>query len=306
MPPECTQSTKNGYDPSDVDREITIRDYLDVAWSGRWLILVTTVLGIIVGLLVSVAHSGSYNAVAKVYLGQPTSVNGAPLQSPLTSAQTAVNALDMTALSASTAQALGLPVSDVNGHVHVAPPIGVSTTGSAPPTLNVTATNAHSARAVAIANQFAKAVVTDTGAAEVQVLQTFATTAAEAQTQITLLRAQIKALAGSTGTNASNSVAVSTDATLLSSAETNLTDANTALAKAQQTEVPRVLAPAYTAAASTTAPKRLESVALAGLVGFLIGLVATFIWRGSPGGRASGGSRVSQFPTDTNPQASHP
>ena len=29
-----------------MDREITIRDYLNVAWSGRWLILVTTVLGI--------------------------------------------------------------------------------------------------------------------------------------------------------------------------------------------------------------------------------------------------------------------
>jgi uncharacterized protein involved in exopolysaccharide biosynthesis len=280
-----------------VDREITIRDYLNVAWSGRWLILVTTVLGIIVGILVSVAHVTSYSSAARVSLGQPTSVQGTPLQTPLTNAQTAPGALDLTALSNTVAHTLGVPLSDVLGHVHAALASGEITTGSAPPVLVLTASSKHPAMAVTIANAFARAVVGQTGAQYNMAERAWAAQVATAQAQVRALSAQVAALHGSAATSDGGTLQ------LLTIAGTNLTNAQLGLTKAQATEQPRVLVQAYTAASSNTAPKRLESVVLAGLVGLLLGLIATFIWRGSPAARAASPGGSTDPPTNTTPRA---
>jgi uncharacterized protein involved in exopolysaccharide biosynthesis len=39
-----------------VEREITLRDYGRVLWSGRWVLLVAAVVSALVGLLVSLAR----------------------------------------------------------------------------------------------------------------------------------------------------------------------------------------------------------------------------------------------------------
>jgi uncharacterized protein involved in exopolysaccharide biosynthesis len=270
-----------------VDREITIRDYLNVAWSGRWLILVTTVIGIIVGILVSVAHTGAYAATSRVTLGQPTSTTGQPLQTPYTSSQTATGALDITGLSDATAHALGVPNSVVRGHVHVSTPPGISPTIAAPAVLIVSASNAHPAMAISIANAFATALVQGTGASITQIQATLVAQAAQARQQIAQLTAQIHSLQASTGSNPSAAVALASATQQLSTAQTTAANAQLALAQANLTEAPRVLAQAYTASSSNTAPKRLQSIVLAGLIGLLVGLIATFIWRGSPAARAS-------------------
>jgi uncharacterized protein involved in exopolysaccharide biosynthesis len=269
-----------------VDREITIRDYLKVAWSGRWLILATTVLGIIVGVVVSVAHQTAYSAAARVGLGQPTSVQGVPLQSPFTSSQTIADAIDVTGLADQTAHALGLPQSEVRGHVHVSTPIGVSPTIVAPPVLIISASNAHPSTAISIANAFASQVVQTTGTQVAQVERTLATQAAEALVQQHRLTARIDALQSAGSSTPGDAIALATDTQLLSTAQTAAANAQLALAQARATEAPQVLAQAYSATSSNTAPKRLQSVALAGLIGFLLGLIATFVWRGSPAARA--------------------
>lgn len=269
----------------DVDREITIRDYFDVAWSGRWLILATTVVGIIVGILISVAHHGAYNATARVFMGQPTSSTGNPLESPFTSPQTATQALDMTALSDTVAHSLGVSDATVSGHVKVGLPSTVTATGTAIPVLLVTASNAHPATAIAIANQFANAVVTDTGAQYTLAAQTLAGQVATYQATLKQLNTQIDALKSGSAASA----ALTADIQLAAATQTNLANAQLALATTRQTSVPHVLAQAYSASTTNTAPKRLESVVLAGLVGFLLGVIATFIWRGSPATRAENG-----------------
>jgi uncharacterized protein involved in exopolysaccharide biosynthesis len=270
-----------------VDREITIRDYFRVAWSGRWLILVTTVLGIIVGLIVSIAHHGDFSAVAKVGLGQPTSVQGNPLQSPLTSAQTAAGAIDVTSVADKTAAALGIPASEVRGHLHTSTPVGVSPTISAPPVVIVSASSPHADSAVAIANEAASQVVTLTGTQVANIEQTLQTQIAQSHVQEHVLSAHINSLQSSAGSNPASAVALASDAQLLSTAQTTAANAELQLAQVRSTEAPRVLVQAYGASTSNTAPKRLQSVVLAGLIGFLIGLIATFIWRGTPAARTS-------------------
>jgi capsular polysaccharide biosynthesis protein len=270
-----------------VDREITIRDYLKVAWSGRWLIIATTVLGIIVGVVVSVAHQAAYSATARVGLGQPTSVQGVPLQSPFTSSQTVASAIDVTGLANQTAQALGLPQSAVRGHVHVSTPIGVSPTIVAPPVVIIAASNAHAHSAISIANAFANQLVQSTGTQVIQVERTLTDQAAQALAQQHQLTARIAALQSGGSSNPGDAVALATDTQLLSTAQTNAANAQLALAQVRATEAPQLLAQAYSATSSNTAPKRLQSIALAGLIGFLLGLIATFIWRGSPAARAA-------------------
>jgi uncharacterized protein involved in exopolysaccharide biosynthesis len=268
-----------------VDREITIRDYFRVAWSGRWLILATTVIGVIVGLIVSIAHHGAYSATAKIGLGQPTSVQGNPLSSPLTTAQTAAAAIDVNAVADQTAAALGVPASEIRGHVTVSVPPGVSATQSAPPLIAVTGSNGKANQAVVIANAFAHQVAATYGKPAGQIVQTLQNQIAQAHVQERALNARIASLQGST--NPSDSVALAADAQLLSSAQTTAANAQIQLAQVQQTGVPRVLVQAFSATTTNTAPKRAQSVILAGLIGFLVGLIATFIWRGSPAARAS-------------------
>ena len=270
-----------------MDREITIRDYLKVAWSGRWLILATTVIGLIIGAIVSVAHQTAYSATARVGLGQPTSAQGVPLQSPFTSSQTVASAIDVTGLADQTAQVLGLPKTEVRGHVHVSTPIGVSPTIVAPPVVIISASNAHPAAAVAIANTFAGQLIQATGAQVTQIEQTLTTQVTQALIQQHQLTARIAALQSSGASSPGDAVALATDTQLLSSAQTNAANAQLALAQARATEAPQLLAQAYSASSSNTAPKRLQSIALAGLIGFLLGLIATFIWRGSPAARAA-------------------
>jgi capsular polysaccharide biosynthesis protein len=270
-----------------VDREITIRDYLKVAWSGRWLILATTVIGIIIGVVVSIAHNAAYSATARVGLGQPTSVQGVPLQSPFTSSQTVASAIDVTGLADQTALVLGIPPSEVRGHVHVSTPIGVSPTIVAPPVVIIAASNAHANTAISIANGFANQLVQSTGTQVVQVERTLTSQAAQALVQQHQLSARIAALQSGGSSNPGDAVALATDTQLLGTAQTNAANAQLALAQVRATEAPQILAQAYSATSSNTAPKRLQSIVLAGLIGFLLGLIATFIWRGSPAARAA-------------------
>ena len=65
-----------------VDREITLRDYGRVLWSGRWLILATTVVAAIVGLLLSFASTTTYTASAELFVGQATTISGTPVSTP--------------------------------------------------------------------------------------------------------------------------------------------------------------------------------------------------------------------------------
>ncbi len=43
---------------------------------------------------------------------------------------------------------------------------------------------------------------------------------------------------------------------------------------------------AVIATSSGSAPQRLRTAVFAGLVGLILGIIATFVWKGSPAGRA--------------------
>ena len=66
----------------------------------------------------------------------------------------------------------------------------------------------------------------------------------------------------------------------------DLADAELTVAKAQQIEQPQIIAKSNGATSSSGIGKRGRTVALAAIIGLLLGIVVTFVWRGSPAGRA--------------------
>ena len=50
---------------------------------------------------------------------------------------------------------------------------------------------------------------------------------------------------------------------------------------------PEIISLATSPSSSGGVPNRLRSVILAGLIGLLVGIIVTFVWRGSPAGRAA-------------------
>ncbi len=105
-----------------VDREITLRDYGRVLWSGRWLILATTVVAAIAGLILSIASTTTYTARAELFVGQATTVSGTPVATPATNPGTVTAALGGDAIVVPVAKELGITPARVRRDVTLSAP----------------------------------------------------------------------------------------------------------------------------------------------------------------------------------------
>jgi uncharacterized protein involved in exopolysaccharide biosynthesis len=59
------------------------------------------------------------------------------------------------------------------------------------------------------------------------------------------------------------------------------------LAKGQEIEAPSIVSVSTTASSSGSAPNRARTVLFAAIIGLLVGIIVTFVWKGSPAGRAA-------------------
>jgi hypothetical protein len=73
----------------------------------------------------------------------------------------------------------------------------------------------------------------------------------------------------------------------LSIAQTTLTTQELNRAKAEANEKPYIISLSESPSSSSSAPNRLRSVVLAAVIGLIVGVIVTFVWRGSPAGRAA-------------------
>jgi capsule polysaccharide export protein KpsE/RkpR len=74
--------------------------------------------------------------------------------------------------------------------------------------------------------------------------------------------------------------------TQLSIAQQTLTEQQLNRAKAEANEKPYIVSLSESPSRSSSAPNRLRTVVLAAIIGLLVGVIVTFVWRGSPAGRA--------------------
>ncbi|MCC6829961.1 MAG: hypothetical protein IT200_01320 [Thermoleophilia bacterium] len=277
--------------------DVTLRDYLRVAWSGRWLILIATVVGIAVGILLSVARSPEYTATARVYLGQATTIAGVPVQTPFTNPTVAPLALDSDAIVRKVADAAGTTPGRVRSAVTLTAPRVSGTSGNLPTILTVTSTDKNRKLAVEIANAYADNVLADVGEAYRDTRRVYEAQVARSRREVDGLIADAAKLrtrlaSAPTGQADLIQLALTSAVQQLDDARQEASDQEVLLRKADQVEAPQALTRAERASSSGTGPKRLQSIVLAGLIAFALGILATFVWRGSPAARAADAGRA--------------
>jgi uncharacterized protein involved in exopolysaccharide biosynthesis len=276
-----------------VDREITLRDYGRVLWSGRWLILVSTVAAAVVGLLLTFVASTTYTATARVFLGQATTVSGAPLSTPATNPATAGTVLTGDNLVTEVAEEIGVRPSRVRSGVALsAPRAPGGAAGNQPTVATITFTDTDRRVAREGANAYAQAVNRRSLQNFSAVFDTYARGEERARADVARLQRQIaevqRQLTSAPVESREVLTAVLTSAgQQLSIAQTTLTTQELNRAKAEANEKPYIISLSESPSSSSSAPNRLRSVVLAAVIGLIVGVIVTFVWRGSPAGRAA-------------------
>jgi len=276
-----------------VEREITLKDYGRVLWRGRWLIVATTVVAAVVGLLLTFVSDVKYTGSAQVFLGQATTSTGAVVATPDTSPEVAPTVLDDPELAAEAAKAVGVSPSRISRGITITTS-RVRGVGNVPTVAKVTMTD--EARRVARegANAYAEAVLARVSAPYDRVVAVYERDLAAARRQEARYTTQIasyeRQLAG-----ASADRAVALQGLLLAAIQQQSLARDDAalaalnIAKAQQLEQPAMIDAATGTTSSGAAPRRARTVLLAAVLGFVIGVVIAFVWRGPAVGRDASG-----------------
>jgi uncharacterized protein involved in exopolysaccharide biosynthesis len=276
-----------------LEREITLRDYGRVLWSGRWLILGTTVAAAVVGLLISVANPTHYTARAKVFLGQATTVGGSIAQTPFTAAVTATDVLKGDDVLQAVADDIGVSKGRVRHDVTLKiprPPGNLG--GNQPSVLEITFTDRSRRVAEDGMAAYAQAVYGKVGRSYGQVQGAIENRLDRANRDVSRYQAQVDDLSRQLRSASQADRTILT--TLLLQAQALLTTAQSSvdsnsllLAKTKQIEQPSIVSTSGSVSSSASAPNRLRTVVFAAIIGFIIGVIATFVWKGSPAGRAA-------------------
>jgi Chain length determinant protein len=276
-----------------VDREISLRDYGRVLWSGRWLILAATVVAALVGLALTFVTSTTYTATARVFLGQATTVSGAPFSTPATNPATAGTVLTGDNLVSQVADEIGVSPSRVRRGVSLSAPRAPGGAAGNQPTV-ATITFVDDSRRVARdgANAYAEAINRRALQNFDAVFDTYARGEERAKADVTRLQAQIAEFqrqlqaTSAGGDRALFQSLLFSATTQLSIAQTTLTTQELNRAKAEANEKPYIVSLSDSPSSSASAPNRLRTTLLAGVIGLIVGVIVTFVWRGSPAGRA--------------------
>ncbi len=275
-----------------MDREITLRDYGRVLWSGRWLIVATTVVAALAGLLLSFASTTKYTGTAEIFVGQATTSSGTPVATPGTNPGTVTEALGGDGIVVPVAKDLGVTPAHVRSSVTLSVPKAPGgSIGNQPTivTIKWTDTTRDTARKganayaqtvyqrsqesfSAIVNSYKQAVATQTAAAtrldaSLATYRRQLSAAGNAQDQTIL-----QALLNSTGQQ-------------FDIVTSDLASQRLSLLKEQQFQ-PQIISLASSPSSTGSVNSRARTVLFAAVIGFLVGIIVTFIWRGSPAGRA--------------------
>lgn len=277
-----------------MEREITLREYGRVAWSGRWLILACAVLAALVGLLYTVLTPTTYTATAEVTLGQATTVAGTPVSTPATNPATAATVLGADRLVVNVAEELDVEPSRVRDAVELtAPRTQAGAAGNQPTLIVLTWTGTDRELAIRGANAYAREIERFMLATTSETIETLRSTVSNATADVRRLTESIDVYSRQLETDPAPETRLSLQVLLqqataqLSAAQILLADQQVELAKAQEIEQPDIISLAEDPSASGGLVDVARTTVFAGIIGLLIGIILTFIWRGSPAGRAA-------------------
>ena len=265
----------------DAEREVDLGRYLDALVARWWLPLLGLVVGVILGYLLAVGGKEVYQAQATIYVGTPYSPNGSTIQSIATNP----NAVGRIARGQATIEEVsresGMSPRELRAGVSTRP-IRTGAPRTAPNQLYaVTVKGDRRGEVSAATAAIAERVVKQVGGYARLKRQTFQDQLASDNRQLEAIDRTVNE-AQAQLERASSSERL-TLATLLLAAEQrrgtleqDRLQARQLLALAEQVELPRVIDRG--AATKTTARSTRNSIAVAGLIGLIIGLLAALFW----------------------------
>jgi hypothetical protein len=279
-----TTTTRRPPEPDlDAEREVDLGRYLDALVARWWLPVVGLLVGVALGYLLSVGGEDTYRANSTVYIGSPYAPNGVTLlPASLVTNQSTVNRIVRSEDAIEeVSRESGMPrpklrdgistrqLSSGLGRLVPSQLYVVSVQGDDRAEVQA-ATRALSERLVDRVGGFARAKI-----------QGFRAELRSQNTQLEAIDQQVDAaqaaLRGSTGTEqAVWATALSVAEQRRGTLEQDRIETRQLLAQAEQVELPQVLTRGV--ATKTTARSSRNSIAVAGLIGLLVGLAAALLW----------------------------
>lgn len=266
----------------DAEREVDLGRYLDALVARWWLPVLGLVIGVVIGYLLALGGKDVYRAEATVYVGTPFAAGGtAPLQSIATSPNFVSRIARGQQTLQEVAQKSGMTVRQLRA--------GVSTraikSGAAKTAPNqyyaVTVEGPKRGEVNAAARAIADKIVAATGGYAKLKRDTFKRQIASDQQQLDAIDEQAQRVQQQMD-GASQTERLTLGTLLLTmeqrrgTLEQDRLQARQLLALAEQVELPRVIDSG--SALKTTARSSRNSIAIAGLIGLIIGLLAALFW----------------------------
>ncbi len=267
-----------------MEREITLRDYGRVLWAGRWIILICALAGAILALLFSFTKQTRYGASSIVYLGLATTANtGVPVSTPLTTPQTAQRVLGSDEFIKRAAEAAGVDQDRVrNGVTFSVDRIPGAAGGNQPTVATIHYSDKDRKTALAVANAYADGVYQYVEGSYSGVLDSYQKLVNDGNARIVAIQRTLDRLRASGSPPAAVLESLNQE---LSTVQLNVDQSALGLAKTKQIERPYIVSKASSVSSSASPGQRTRTVVFGLILGLIVGVIATFVWRGSPASR---------------------
>jgi subunit length determinant Wzz-like protein len=266
----------------DAEREVDLGRYLDALVARWWLPVAGLLIGIVIGYLLALGGKDVYRAEATVYVGTPFGPNGTTaVQSISTNPTTVARIARGQETLQQVADSSGMSVRELRAGVS-SRPIKSGNPKTAPNQFYaVTVEGSRRGEVNAAAQAIAERIVAVTGGYAKLKVDTFKQEIASDQKQLDAIDRQAQQVQDQIG-GASATERLTLGTLLLTmeqrrgTLEQDRLQARQLLALAEQVELPRILDRG--SATKTTARSPRNSVAIAGLIGLIIGLLAALFW----------------------------
>ena len=270
-----------------MEKEITLGDYGRVLWGGRWILLAAAVGAALIALVTSLARQTDYTSSSTVYMGLVTTARtGVPVSTPFTTPSTAQKALAADKFVQQAADAAEIEFDRVKGGVaFVVERVPGAVGGNQPTVATIRYTDRARTTAIKVTNAYADVVFAEVKGFYQGVLDAEQQTVDHNNDRLAAIRATLDAL------RAQNAPATSTPLISLqqelATLQQSTDEANLILAKTRQIEQPYVISKSTSASSSARPGQRVRTIVFGTVLGLILGAIITFIWRGSPAGRAA-------------------
>jgi LPS O-antigen subunit length determinant protein (WzzB/FepE family) len=276
-----------------LDKELSLRDYGRVLWSGRRIIAICALVAALAGLVLSLTRTTTYSATSRVFLGQVTTPTGQPVLTPDTNPTTAPDTLGGDDVIAKVAAATGVEAKRIrDGISFTVPRSPGAQAGNQPAVATITFVDEDRREARDVVNAYADEVLKEAQAKVATVQTVLQDGIDDGEGRLRSIEQSVRSAevglrqAGSEEARATYRSLLFASQQRLYDVLKDISDLKVALAKSNQYEEPRLISRSDSSSSSATLVARLRTVILAFLIGLIVGIVIVFVWRGSPAGRA--------------------